>query len=111
MEEENKREEEDKEYEARKEEMKRKDEEKTKKNQRRREKLKTRKGKGGKADAEMVDGEKEGEKCHEGGEIGKKKLGPAMLPIKGVGVEEFTVGDQVVAKSVEDIGVVIHDDD
>ncbi|KAL8755420.1 MAG: hypothetical protein Q9184_004805 [Pyrenodesmia sp. 2 TL-2023] len=113
MEEENKREEEDKEYEARKEEMKRKDEEKTKKNQRKREKLKARKGKGGKGDVEMVDGngEKEGEKCHEGGKVGKKKLGPAIVPIKGVEEEEHTVTDLVVAKSVEDIGVVIHDDE
>ncbi|KAL8755103.1 MAG: hypothetical protein Q9184_004898 [Pyrenodesmia sp. 2 TL-2023] len=113
MEEENKREEEDKEYEARKEEMKRKDEEKTKKNQRKREKLKARKGKGGKGDVEMVEGneEKEGEKCLEGGKVGKKKLGPAIVPIKGVEEEEHTVTDPVVAKSVEDIGVVIHDDE
>ncbi|KAL8925541.1 MAG: hypothetical protein Q9208_003432 [Pyrenodesmia sp. 3 TL-2023] len=111
MEEENKREEEDKEYEARKEEMKRKDEEKTKKNQRRREKLKARKGKGGKGDVEMVDGEKEGEKGREGGEIGKKKLGPTILPTKGVEEEEHTGEDQVMAKTVEEIGVVVHDDD
>ncbi|KAL8897725.1 MAG: hypothetical protein Q9207_007066 [Kuettlingeria erythrocarpa] len=111
MEEENKREEQDKEYEAKKEQMKRKDEEKTKKNQRRREKLKARKGKGGKLDEEMADGEEEGKKSDEGGGIGKRRLGPAKLPITGAGEEEHTGGAEVAAKSVEDVGVVIHDDD
>lgn len=113
MEEENKKEGKDREYEAKKEEMRRKDEEKTKKNQRRREKLKTRKGKGkgGKGDVEMGEHDEKAVNGGEGGGIGKKMLGPAKVPIRGVGDSEEDVGDDTLAKSVEGVGVVIHDDD
>lgn len=112
MEEENSREKADREYEAKKEEMRRKDEEKTKKNQRRREKLKARKGKGGKGDVEM--GDEEGEEGKNGGAgagVGKKRLGPAKILRNGVDDGEEGIGDEMVAKGVEDVGVVIHDDD
>ncbi|KAI4138439.1 MAG: hypothetical protein L6R39_006787, partial [Caloplaca ligustica] len=113
MEEENKVEKADREYEAKKEEMRRKDEEKTKKNQRRREKLKMRKGKGkgGKGDVEMAEGAVIEGNNEEGGGIGMKKLGPAKVPMIGVGNWEETFGNEAVAKGVEDAGVVIHDDD
>ncbi|KAI4115810.1 MAG: hypothetical protein LQ345_003662 [Seirophora villosa] len=112
MEEENSREKADREYEAKKEEMRRKDEEKTKKNQRRREKLKARKGKGGKGDVEMGDGEgEEGKNGGAGAGVGKKRLGPAKILRNGVDDGEEGIGDEMVAKGVEDVGVVIHDDD
>ncbi|KAL9017707.1 MAG: hypothetical protein Q9185_004982 [Variospora sp. 1 TL-2023] len=108
MEEENSREKADQEYEVKKEEMRRKDEEKTRKNQRRREKLKARKGKGGKGDVEM--GDKDGD-SGAGEGVGKQRLGPAKITRNGADDREDGGEDETVAKSVEDVGVVIHDDD
>ncbi|KAI4129037.1 MAG: hypothetical protein LQ338_002453 [Usnochroma carphineum] len=114
MEEENSKEKAEREYEARKEEMRRKDEEKTRKNQKRRERMKAKKkGKGeGKGDVEMGGEEAEGK--GERGDVvagtGMKKLGPAKVPMNGAHHGEEGVGNEVVARSVEDVGVLIHDD-
>ncbi|KAL8734383.1 MAG: hypothetical protein Q9166_001581 [cf. Caloplaca sp. 2 TL-2023] len=97
----------DEEYERRKEEAKKRDEEKTNKNKKRREKMKARKGKKGeKGDGEMTSGQEDG--ATEG--VKKKKLGPAKLPQNG-NTNEGNGEDQDLMKSVEDVGVVIHDDD
>ncbi|KAL8696095.1 MAG: hypothetical protein Q9224_002971 [Gallowayella concinna] len=98
----------DEEYERKKEEARRKDEEKTSKNKKRREKMKARKGKKGeKGDVEM--GEENNVETSEGWT--RKKLGPAKLPVNGGrDADEVDLG-KTAAKSVEDIGVVIHDDD
>ncbi|KAL8825572.1 MAG: hypothetical protein Q9170_007742, partial [Blastenia crenularia] len=65
----------------------------------------------GKGDVEMGDGG--GEEQNEVGEkiVGRKKLGAVKLPANGARLEENGEGDDVVPKSVEDVGVVIHDDD
>ncbi|KAI4190972.1 MAG: hypothetical protein L6R41_000422 [Letrouitia leprolyta] len=99
------------EYEERKEEMRRKDEEKTSRNKKRREKAKKRKGgKGEKGDVTMGEGE---ESDGAGGKenLGKKKLGAAKLPVNRDKEEKDGDEDDTVMKSVEDVGVVIHDDD
>ncbi|KAI4238310.1 MAG: hypothetical protein LQ349_001181 [Xanthoria aureola] len=89
-------------YERKMEEARRRDEEKTSKNKKRREKMKARKGKkGGKGDVDMMSGqEDEGVKK-------MKKMGPAKVPMGASGGDE----EEPVVKSVEDVGVVIHDDD
>ncbi|KAL8995223.1 MAG: hypothetical protein Q9169_004987 [Polycauliona sp. 2 TL-2023] len=95
----------DEEYERKMEEAKKKDEEKTSKNKKRREKMKARKGKKGvRGDVEMGSGQED-----EGAEGVKKmkKLGPAKIPMGVSGGDE----DEPAVKSVEDVGVVIHDDD
>lgn len=95
----------DDDYERKIEEARRRDEEKTSKNKKRREKMKARKGKkGGKGDVEMMS-----EQEDEGGEGVKKmkKLGPAKVPVGASSGDE----EEAVVKSVEDVGVVIHDDD
>ncbi|KAL8949286.1 MAG: hypothetical protein Q9222_004592 [Ikaeria aurantiellina] len=98
----------DEEYEKRKEEMRRKDEEKTSKNKKRREKMKARKkDKGTKGDVEMVEGQK-GEEI-EGAK--KKKMGPVKLPLNGNHASDGEEEGRVAAKSAENVGVVIHDDD
>ncbi|KAL8799870.1 MAG: hypothetical protein Q9182_005577 [Xanthomendoza sp. 2 TL-2023] len=100
----------DEEYERKKEELRKRDEEKTNKNKKRREKMKARKGrKGEKGDVEMEEADEvdvgEGMKK-------KKKLGPAKLPMNSVrDADEEGKGEEVVEKSGEDVGVVIHDDD
>ncbi|KAL8704310.1 MAG: hypothetical protein Q9201_002532 [Fulgogasparrea decipioides] len=100
----------DEEYEKKKEEMRKKDEEKTSKNKKRREKIKARKqGKKGKGDVDMGDG-REGEDAEGTDGSGVKDLGSAVLSKKGTNGERGDE-DQVVANSVEDVGVVIHDDD
>ncbi|KAL8846376.1 MAG: hypothetical protein Q9221_008537 [Calogaya cf. arnoldii] len=91
-------------YERKMQEARRRDEEKTSKNKKRREKMKARKGKKGKGDVEMMSRQED-----EGGEGVKKmkKLGPAKVLMGGSGGDE----EEAVVKSVEDVGVVIHDDD
>ncbi|KAL8861880.1 MAG: hypothetical protein Q9178_001749 [Gyalolechia marmorata] len=92
----------DEEYKRKKEEARRRDEEKTSKNKKRREKIKARKGKkGGKGDVVMTSGLED-----EGGDGLKKKLGPAKLLMDESGGDE----EEAVVKSVEEVGVVIHDD-
>ncbi|KAL9593799.1 MAG: hypothetical protein Q9219_007378 [cf. Caloplaca sp. 3 TL-2023] len=111
MEEQNSREKADREYEVKKEEMRRKDEEKTKKNKKRREKLKKKKeeGKGGKGDMDTGDEEKE---HGDGLVVGKKRLGAVKLRVMGeLDREDGEEVGSVVKKSMEDVGVVIHDDD
>ncbi|KAL8775520.1 MAG: hypothetical protein Q9209_000016 [Squamulea sp. 1 TL-2023] len=95
----------DEEYGRKIEEARRKDEERTSKNKKKREKMKARKGKkGGKGDVEMTSGQED-----EGGDgVKKKKLGPAKVPMNGD--DKGDQGEETV-KSVEDVGVVIHDDD
>ncbi|KAI4260384.1 MAG: hypothetical protein L6R42_004083 [Xanthoria sp. 1 TBL-2021] len=105
MEEQVAREKADEDYERKIEEARRRDEEKTSKNKKRRKKMKARKGKkGGKGDVEMMSGQED-----EGGDGEKKmkKLGPAKMPVGGSSGDE----EEAVVKSVEDVGVVIHDDD
>ncbi|KAL9004429.1 MAG: hypothetical protein Q9188_002749 [Gyalolechia gomerana] len=110
MEEQNCTEKANREYEEKKEEMRRKDEEKTIKNKKRRERMKKRKeGKGEKGDVRME--EVDGNDDEDGKELGTKKLGAAKLPLNRDGERRDGDGDEVVAKSVEDVGVVIHDDD
>ena len=94
----------DEEYERTMEEKRKRDEEKTGRNKKRRERMKARKGKKGKEDVEMGSGEED-----EGTERVKKmkKLGPAKVPVGPTGGDEV----EEVSKSVEDVGVVIHDDD
>ncbi|KAL9634403.1 MAG: hypothetical protein Q9204_003019 [Flavoplaca sp. TL-2023a] len=104
MEEQVAREKADEEYERTMEEKRKRDEEKTSRNKKRRERMKARKGKKGKDDVEMGSGEED-----EGTEGVKKmkKLGPAKVPVGPSGGDEV----EQVLKSVEDVGVVIHDDD
>lgn len=114
MEEQNLAEKANREYEERKEEMRRKDEEKTSRNKKRRERAKKRKGgKGEKGDVTMEDGDEGHDDGVEGKEKGpvKKKLGAAKVPMDRDAEENDGNGDEAVVKSVEDVGVVIHDDD
>ena len=104
MEEQVAREKADEKYERTMEEKRKRDEEKTGRNKKRRERMKARKGKKGKEDVEMGSGEED-----EGTERVKKikTLGPAKVPVGPTGGDEV----EEVSKSVEDVGVVIHDDD
>ncbi|KAL8688060.1 MAG: hypothetical protein Q9218_005929 [Villophora microphyllina] len=99
----------DEEYEQKVEEMRKRDEEKTGKNRRRREKIKARKGTKGKGkgdeDVEMS-GEQESVKAN-----GVKKLGPVLLPRNEVQDRDGGQEKEAGVKSVEDVGIVIHDDD
>lgn len=99
MDEEVARENADEEFERKKEEMRKKDEQKTGKNRRRRDKKKN-KGKDGNAEA----GNEEQEEVVNG----KAKYGRITLPGPK---QDDESGDEIPATTVEDIGVVIHDDD
>ena len=89
----------DDEFEKKRDEMRKKDEEKTEKNRRRREKKKN-KGKGGNVQAENDK--------PEGKMNGKADLGRVTLPGPKHGEDS---GDELLATTAEDIGVIIHDDD
>ncbi|KAL8970172.1 MAG: hypothetical protein Q9183_001650 [Haloplaca sp. 2 TL-2023] len=104
----------DEEYERKKEEMRKRDEERTSKNKKRREKMKARKGgkKGGKGDMEMQDGQQENGGTNGANGNAVKKLGPVKLgPRNGADDGDDEEQEQVAAKSVEDVGLIIHDDD
>ena len=96
MEEEVVREKADEEFEKKREEMKKKDEEKTGKNRRRREKSKTKKKGDGKG------------KVENSGTDGQQV--EANDPSKGLQMGEVGA-EQTSASTVEDVGVIIHDDD
>ncbi|KAI4093152.1 MAG: hypothetical protein L6R37_007419 [Teloschistes peruensis] len=95
----------DEEYERRVEEMKKRDEEKTGKNRRRREKRKAGKKVKGDEDVEM------GKEQQFAGTNGIKKLGPVVLPRNDTDGGDDRQEEKVAGKSVEDVGIVIHDDD
>lgn len=106
MDEEVKKEEADKDFEARKEEAKKKDEEKTSKNRKRRDKAKARKekakaGNDGSADMEV-----------EGGKEFKKKMAPlTVTKSSDEGDAEDIVNGGGMVKSVDEVGITIHDED
>ncbi|KAI4238404.1 MAG: hypothetical protein LQ352_007877 [Teloschistes flavicans] len=95
----------DEEYERKVEEMRKRDEEKTGKNRRRREKRKAGKKVKGDEDVEM------GKEQEFAGANGVKKLGPVVLPKNGIDGGNEGQEDELAGKSVEDVGIVIHDDD
>ncbi|KAI4201329.1 MAG: hypothetical protein LQ350_003367 [Teloschistes chrysophthalmus] len=95
----------DEEYERRVEEMRKRDEEKTGKNRRRREKKKAGKKVKGDEEVEM------GKEREFSGTNGIKKLGPVVLPRNGPDGDDDRQEEEVAGKSVEDVGIVIHDDD
>jgi hypothetical protein len=113
MDEEVEREERDREWEEKRAKAREEEEEKVRKNREKREKAKARKskkGKGGGAGME-VDGEEES--VGSGGTAVKKRLGPAKIavaPTDGNDGAATGAGEEQVA-SVEEAGIVIHEDD
>lgn len=110
MDEEVEREERDREWEEKRARAREEEEEKVRKNREKREKAKARKAKKGKGGME-VDGEEE---LAGNGEVAvKKRLGPAKIAVAPTGGNDGAgkgAGEEQVA-SVEEAGIVIHEDD